>query len=59
MVRAMIALGHELRLSMIGEGIETPAQAAALRAIGCEYGQGYHLGQPAPREQVWAAAPDA
>ena len=58
MVRAMIALGRELRLTMVGEGIETPAQAAALRAIGCEYGQGYHLGHPAPRDQVWAAAPE-
>jgi len=59
MVRAMITLGRELRLSVLGEGIETPAQAAALRAMGCDYGQGYHLGHPAPRDQVWAAAPDA
>jgi EAL domain-containing protein (putative c-di-GMP-specific phosphodiesterase class I) len=55
MVRALIALGHELRLSMVAEGVETPAQAAALRVIGCEFGQGYHLGHPGPRDQVWAA----
>jgi len=55
MVRALIALGHELRLSLIAEGVETPAQAAALRVIGCEFAQGYHLGHPGPREQVWAA----
>ncbi|HUY21528.1 MAG TPA: EAL domain-containing protein [Acidimicrobiales bacterium] len=55
MVRALIALGHELHLSMVAEGVETPAQAAALRAIGCELAQGYHLGHPGPREQVWAA----
>jgi diguanylate cyclase (GGDEF)-like protein len=55
MVRALIALGHELRLSIVAEGVETPAQAAALRVIGCEFGQGYHLGHPGPREQVWAA----
>ncbi len=54
MVRALIALGHELRLSMVAEGVETPAQAAALRVIGCEFAQGYHLGHPGPREQVWA-----
>jgi diguanylate cyclase (GGDEF)-like protein len=54
MVRALIALGHELRLSIVAEGVETPAQAAALRAIGCEFAQGYHLGQPGPRQQVWA-----
>ena len=44
MVRALIALGHELRLSLVAEGVETPAQAAALRVIGCEFAQGYHLG---------------
>ncbi len=55
MVRALIALAHELRLSLIAEGVETPAQAAALRVIGCEFAQGYHLGHPGPREQVWAA----
>jgi diguanylate cyclase (GGDEF)-like protein len=55
MVRALIALGHELRLTMVAEGVETPAQAAALRVIGCDLAQGYHLGHPAPREQVWAA----
>jgi diguanylate cyclase (GGDEF)-like protein len=54
MVRALIALGHELRLSMVAEGVETPAQAAALRVIGCEFAQGYHLGHPGPRDQVWA-----
>jgi EAL domain-containing protein (putative c-di-GMP-specific phosphodiesterase class I) len=26
-----------------------------LRVIGCEFAQGYHLGHPGPREQVWAA----
>ncbi len=55
MVRALIALGHELRLSLVAEGVETPAQAAALRVIGCEFAQGYHLGHPGPRDQVWAA----
>jgi len=55
MVRALIALGHELRLSLVAEGVETPAQAAALRVIGCEFAQGYHLGHPSPRDQVWAA----
>ena len=54
MVRALVALGHELRLSLVAEGVETPAQAAALRVIGCEYAQGYHLGHPGRVEQVWA-----
>ena len=58
MVRAMIALGRELHVDAIAEGVETPAQAAALRAIGCPYGQGYHLGQPTPQEEFAAASSD-
>jgi diguanylate cyclase (GGDEF)-like protein len=54
LVRAFIALGHELHLSLVAEGVETPAQAAALRAMGCEFAQGYHFGRPGPRDHVLA-----
>jgi EAL domain-containing protein (putative c-di-GMP-specific phosphodiesterase class I) len=33
---------------VIAEGIETPAQLAALRELGVELGQGYLVGRPAP-----------
>jgi EAL domain-containing protein (putative c-di-GMP-specific phosphodiesterase class I) len=29
-----------------GEGVETPAQKAQLRALGCDLGQGYLLARP-------------
>jgi diguanylate cyclase (GGDEF)-like protein len=42
------ALGHKLRLITIAEGIETVEQAAYLREIGCDVGQGYLLARPMP-----------
>ena len=47
-VEAVIALGHALGLSITAEGVETAAQAAHLRALGCEAGQGYHFARPLP-----------
>jgi diguanylate cyclase (GGDEF)-like protein/PAS domain S-box-containing protein len=46
-VRAIIGLGHNLAVSIVAEGIETPRQLAILRTEGCDYVQGYLLGRPA------------
>jgi len=56
-VRGMIGLGHELRLTIVGEGVETHAQAVALRAMGCEYAQGFYFGRPGPFEHLLEPAP--
>jgi len=45
---AILALAHALGMDVVAEGIETEEQRAALIALGCEYGQGYLLGRPAP-----------
>ena len=45
-VRAVVQLAHSLGLTVVAEGIETPAQLAELRALGCDSGQGYLLGRP-------------
>ncbi|AGG90579.1 bifunctional diguanylate cyclase/phosphodiesterase [Rhodanobacter denitrificans] len=47
-VAAILALARALNIQVIAEGIETPAQRDALMAMGCEMGQGYLLGRPAP-----------
>ena len=53
-VRSIIALAKALRLSVTGEGIESPTQEAQLRALGCDLGQGYLLGRPMVAESLEA-----
>ena len=45
-VGALAALGGDLGLKVIVEGVESKASAAAALDIGCAYGQGYALGEP-------------
>ena len=47
-VAAILALARALNIQVIAEGIETAIQHGALMAMGCEMGQGYLLGHPAP-----------
>ncbi|WNV75386.1 EAL domain-containing protein [Geodermatophilus sp. DSM 44513] len=47
-VAAIVALGRTLDMDLVAEGIESGAELAALEALGVRYGQGYHLGRPAP-----------
>ncbi len=51
-VRAVLGLGETFRKRVIAEGIETPAQADALRTMGCSLGQGYLFGKPVPVEEL-------
>lgn len=53
-VRAVVVLAHTLGMQAIAEGIETPAQLAFLRDLGCEQGQGYLFARPAPADEVTA-----
>jgi diguanylate cyclase (GGDEF)-like protein/PAS domain S-box-containing protein len=55
-VRAVITLGQALGKTVIAEGIETPAQLAQLRNLGCEFGQGYLLARPLSPEMAAATA---
>jgi diguanylate cyclase (GGDEF)-like protein/PAS domain S-box-containing protein len=43
---AMVQLAHTLGYETIGEGVENPVQERGLRALGCRFAQGYHLGRP-------------
>jgi len=54
-VAAILALARALGIQVIAEGIETAAQRNALLRMGCEFGQGFLLGRPAPIER-WADA---
>ena len=46
LVDAIVTLSHNLDLAVVAEGIEEAAQRAALDAMGCQYGQGYHFAKP-------------
>ena len=46
LARAVIELGSALDLTVVAEGIEHPDQISALRAFGCDYGQGFYYGLP-------------
>jgi len=59
-IRAVLALGKSLDISVLAEGVETEEQLALLRTEGCTEAQGYLLGRPQPRradEAVAAANP--
>jgi diguanylate cyclase (GGDEF)-like protein len=48
LVRATVQLAHSLGARAVGEGVEDEALAVALRELGCDFAQGYHLGRPVP-----------
>jgi len=51
-VRAIITLARNLGMDTIAEGIETVKQLSQLKALKCQYGQGYFLSKPLDREIV-------
>ena len=55
-LRSAINIGHDLGMRVIAEGVETEAAVKLLRELGCDVGQGYHFGRPAPAD-VFAASP--
>lgn len=44
--KAIIALGHSLRMKVVAEGIESATQLKLLQQESCEIGQGYFFGAP-------------
>ena len=46
LTRTVVQVGRDLGLRVIAEGIEQPRQLAALREMGCGYGQGFLVARP-------------
>jgi len=46
LIRSTIGLAHSLGLEVVAEGVESAAILAALRDLGCDQAQGFHVGRP-------------
>jgi EAL domain-containing protein (putative c-di-GMP-specific phosphodiesterase class I) len=46
MVRAIVAIAHNMGMDVVAEGVETIEQLEVLREIGCEFAQGFYFSRP-------------
>jgi len=60
-VNATIQLGHNLGLKVVAEGVENKHTFSGLRSMGCDFLQGFFIGQPVPAEMIagWAFQADS
>jgi diguanylate cyclase (GGDEF)-like protein len=47
-----VRLGHEFGLTVVAEGVEDAAALDALRELGCDLAQGYHVAVPRPAAEM-------
>ena len=52
LARAIIGIGSALGLSAVAEGVETELQVQRLRALRCDYAQGFYFGRPSAESAV-------
>jgi len=55
---AIISLSKQLNLNVIAEGVETEAQLAFLKSLGCDEIQGYLFSPPVPADKFEAMVRD-
>jgi diguanylate cyclase (GGDEF)-like protein len=51
-VRGVVALGHNLGLSIVAEGVEDEETLAALAEVSCDVAQGYLMARPMPAQDL-------
>jgi EAL domain-containing protein (putative c-di-GMP-specific phosphodiesterase class I) len=51
-VRSVVALGRDLGLTVVGEGVETHAELHTLTEFGCDMAQGFLIARPVPAEDL-------
>jgi EAL domain-containing protein (putative c-di-GMP-specific phosphodiesterase class I) len=56
-IRTIVSLAHNLGMNIIAEGVETAHQLAHLKALGCEYAQGYYFGKATDWETARSLIP--
>jgi EAL domain-containing protein (putative c-di-GMP-specific phosphodiesterase class I)/CheY-like chemotaxis protein len=57
--KAIIAVGHELGLKVVAEGVEQHAQLNILQSLGCDIVQGYLTGKPTSASKVLSSTTQA
>lgn len=51
LLEAVIQLAESLEVPTIAEGVETAEQMLSLKAMGCDYAQGYYFSRPLPADE--------
>jgi diguanylate cyclase (GGDEF)-like protein len=51
-LQTIISLAKNLKMRVIAEGIETESQLNILKNLGCDYGQGYLMSKPLPKDAL-------
>lgn len=52
LLRSMVAVAHELQMTIVAEGVENQDQVDFLRGIGVDYAQGFLFARPMPAGEV-------
>lgn len=54
-LKHMIAMAHDLNMTVVAEGVETEEQAEVLKSIGCDVAQGFLYSHPMPIDRFEAS----
>jgi EAL domain-containing protein (putative c-di-GMP-specific phosphodiesterase class I) len=57
-VETIVAMAKSLDASIVVEGIESEAELAMLKRLGCDYAQGWLVGKPQTRDELLTRAED-
>lgn len=52
LVRAIVGLAWNLGMDVVAEGVETSKQLSQLKALKCEFAQGYFFSKPMPADKI-------
>lgn len=51
-LKSIVSLAHDLKRSVVVEGVESEQDAAWLKQLGCEFAQGFYFSQPLPSAEA-------
>lgn len=52
LIRSIIGLGKNLKMSIVAEGVENKEEIDTLKFLGCDKAQGFYYAKPLPEEEV-------